>query len=65
MCEREFDEYLTVPQAAKLTGLPMWLLYREHDRKNIEFDRLRGCSKGYRIRRSELERWLAAEMLPA
>ena len=56
---------VTVADAAKELGLDAKTLYKEHDAGRLEFTRIRGCTKGYRIRRDELERWAEQELVPA
>ena len=54
---------LTVAQAAAEVGLSAQALYDEHEAGRIEFFRMRAYSKGYRVRRAELERWAAENLV--
>lgn len=53
-------EYLTVAQAAEETGLSKASIYKAIKSGDLAKTAPNGCSRGWRIRRKTLDRWLAA-----
>lgn len=55
------EEWMSVARAAEILGVSEWVLYHEHKAGRLRFLVRRGCSKGYRVSRREIERWMAEE----
>ena len=55
------EKWLTVTQVAELLGVSRSFVYQEHDAGRMRFLVRRGCSKGYRVAASEVERWRSEE----
>lgn len=57
--------FMTVREAAELVGLKPYVLYREHERGNLELVRLAGRERSYRVRRDDLARFVEESIVPA
>lgn len=55
------ERWLTVAEVAELLGVSKSFVYQEHGAGRMRFLVRRGCSKGYRVAMSEVERWQAEE----
>ena len=55
------EKWLTVSQVAEMLGVSKSFVYHERAAGRIRFLVRRGCSKGYRVAASEVERWRSEE----
>lgn len=60
----ETSEYMTVKETAELLGMSVRSVYDEVERGTLRAIVRRGYSKGYRISRQEVDRWLSEEWVP-
>lgn len=58
------DEWMTVAQAADALGVAVRTAYGYIERGGLRAVRPRGRSRGWRVRRDELTRWMAEEWEP-
>ena len=58
------DEWMTVAQAADALGVAVRTAYAYIERGGLRAVRPRGRSRGWRVRRDELTRWMAEEWEP-
>lgn len=55
------EKWLTVSQVAEMLGVSKSFVYHERAEGRMRFLVRRGCSKGYRVAASEVERWRSEE----
>ena len=55
------ERWLKVSEVAEMLGVSRSFVYHEHAEGRMRFLARRGCSKGYRVAESEVERWMAEE----
>lgn len=60
----ETSEYMTVKETAELLGMSVRSVYDAVERGTLRAIVRRGYSKGYRISRQEVDRWLSEEWVP-